>query len=136
VKEIMSKSIISIDSNESVYTTAFKLRENKIGSIFGIDADRNIGIVTKRDIIEGTVLSDKNPHSTPVHEIWNTDIITIDPLERIDKAVELMETHHIKKLVVVHNKEVVGIITVTDISKATKHIENRFMDSCLNKGSN
>jgi len=135
VKEIMSKNIVTIDSNKSVYEAASLLRENKIGSVLAVDNEGNVGIVTKRDIIGGTILQHKNADITPVSEIMNTDVITINPLEKIEKAVELMEENKIKKLIVIKNKDIVGIITVTDISRATKNITKRIEDSCLNMGA-
>ena len=135
VKEIMSKNIVTIDSNKSVYEAASLLRENKIGSVLAVDNEGNVGIVTKRDIIGGTILQYKNADTTPISEIMNTDVITIGPLEKIEKAVELMEESKIKKLIVIKNKDIVGIITVTDISRATKNITKRIEDSCLNMGT-
>ena len=135
VKEIMSKNIVTIDSNKSVYEAASLLRENKIGSVLAVDNEGNVGIVTKRDIIGGTILQYKNADATPISEIMNTDVITIGPLEKIEKAVELMEESKIKKLIVIKNKDIVGIITVTDISRATKNITKRIDDSCLNMGA-
>ena len=135
VKEVMSKNIVTIDSNKSVYEAASFLRENKIGSVLAIDNQGNVGMVTKRDIIGGTILQHKNANTTPISEIMNTDIITIGPLEKVEKAVELMSEHKIKKLIVIKDKDVVGIITVTDISRATKDITKRLEDSCLNMGS-
>ena len=135
VKEIMSKNIVTIDSNKSVYEAASLLRENKIGSVLAVDNEGNVGIVTKRDIIGGTILQYKNADTIPISEIMNTDVITINPLEKIEKAVELMEENKIKKLIVIKNKDIVGIITVTDISRATKNITKRIEDSCLNMGA-
>ena len=134
VKEIMSRNIVTINSNKSVYQAASFLRENKIGSILGVDEKGNVGIVTKRDIIGGTILQHKNADITPVSEIMNRDIITIGPLEKIEKAVDLMDKNKIKKLIVTKDKDIIGIITVTDISKATKDITKRMEDSCLNMG--
>lgn len=135
VQEIMSRNIVTIDSNKSVYEAALLLKEHKIGSVLAIDEEENVGIVTKRDIIGGTTLQHKNADTTPVSKIMKTDIITINPLEKIEKAVELMQENKIKKLVVIKNNDIIGMITVTDISRATKDITKRHEDSCLNMGT-
>ena len=113
-----------------VYDAASLLREKKIGSVLVVDENDNIGLVTKRDIIGGTILAHKDPEAS---EIMKTDIITVHPLENIQTAVQIMEKNKIKKLIVVQDKQILGIITVTDISRATKDITKRVMDTCFNE---
>ena len=135
VQEIMSKNIVTIVSSKSVFEAALLLRENKVGCVLAVDPDGTVGIVTKRDIIGGIILQHKNAETTPISEIMNTDIITIHPLKNIEEAVEIMEKNRIKKLIVEKEGTIMGIITVTDISRATKDITKRLMNSCLNTGS-
>ena len=127
VKEIMTKNIVTINADKSVYDAAFLLREHKIGSVLAKDKEGNLGIVTKRDIIGGTILKHKNAENTPISEIMKTNLITIHPLENIQNAVKLMEKHKIKKLYVVKEE----IITFTDVSRAIKDIVERVMNTCF-----
>jgi len=120
VQEIMSRTIVNIPASGTVFHAATLLREHKVGSILAIDDTGDVGIVTKRDIIYGTMLAKKDPVKTPVSDIMTRDIKTIHPLENVVTAVELMEHHHLNKLVVIKNEEVVGIITFTDIARAIK----------------
>ncbi len=64
----------------------------------------------------------------------SSDIKTIHPLDKIEKAADVMKTHEIKQLPVVINDGIVGIITVTDISRASPEMVNRLMGSSLNLG--
>ena len=107
------------------------LQKHKVGSVIVAKGEDVLGIVTKRDIIGGTVLAHKNPERTLVSEIMKTEIITITPLENVMKAVELMEQNKIKKLIVVKDEQIVGIVTATDISRATKDVTKRVMDTCF-----
>ena len=131
VKEVMTKNIVTMDADKSVYDAAFLLRKHKIGSVLAEDKEGNLGIVTKRDIIGGTILEHKNAENTPVSEIMKTDLITIHPLENIQNAVELMDKHKIKKLYVVKDDKIEGVITFTDVSRAIKDILKRVMDTCF-----
>ena len=128
VKEVMTKNIVTIDADKSVYDASDLLREKKIGSVIVLDKEGDVGLVTKRDIIGGTTLAHKNPETTLVSEIMRTHIITVHPLENIQKAAELMDKNKVKKLVVVKENVIYGIITVTDISRATKDFVKRFLD--------
>ena len=133
VKEIITKNVVTIDSNKSVYDSAYLLREHKIGSVIVTNNTNDImGIVTKRDIIGGTILMHKNAETTHVTDVMTTNIITIHPLEKIEKALDIMDANKIKKLLVIKDDVIVGVITVTDISKAAPERVNRFMDACLN----
>ncbi len=129
VKEVMTKNIVTIDADKSVYDASDLLREKKIGSVIVLDKEGDVGLVTKRDIIGGTILAHKNPETTPVSEIMITDIITVHPLENIQNAVDLMGKNKIRKLIVVKDKVILGIITVTDISWAIKDVVKRVMDT-------
>ena len=131
VKEIMNTRLVKIKPNQTVYDAAFLLRENKIGSVIVEENDTVLGFITKRDIIGGTTLEHKNPDKTPVSEIMIKKIITIHPLENITKALELMEKYKIKKLLVEQNDEIIGIITLTDISRNTREVTRRVIDTCF-----
>jgi len=128
VKEIMTKNVVTIAADKSVYDASFLLRKHKIGSVLVEDNKGNFGIVTKQDIVEGTILKHKNAEETPLLEVMRTDLITIDPLENIQNAVELMEKHKIKKLYVVEDDKIEGVITFTDICKSIKDIVKRVMN--------
>lgn len=128
VKEIMTKNVVTIAADKSVYDASFLLRKHKIGSVLVEDKKGNFGIVTKQDIIEGTILKHKNAEETHLLEVMKTDLITISPLENIQNAVELMEKHKIKKLYVVEDDKIEGVITFTDICKAIKDIVKRVMN--------
>ena len=64
-----------------------------------------------------------------VEEIMTKDLITIHQLDTLEKAIELMINYNIKKLPVTKDEHIIGIITVTDISKARPDLSERFMSS-------
>jgi CBS domain-containing protein len=81
-----------------------------------------VGIVTERDIIERTICMDKDPNTAQVKEIMSTDVKTVDVDDRINYAISILKQHNIKKLPVIENGELVGIITVTDIAYTRPNI--------------
>ncbi len=129
VKEIMSRNVVSIKGDKSVYEASLLYRDLGVGSILISEENKIKGIITERDIIERTICEKKDPIETKVSEIMTKEMITIHPLEKIEDALELMKENNIKKLPVLKNQEIVGIITVTDISKARPDLSKRFMDS-------
>jgi len=118
VEEIMAKNVVDIDCNESVYAACKKYSEFKVGCLVVMDNDINVGIVTERDIIEKIINVGRDPKQTKIREIMTPNIKTVHALAPVEKAAEMMKESKIKKLPVILNNEIVGIITVTDISRA------------------
>jgi len=128
-KEIMTKKLITINPNNTVFDACLKYRDNKVGCLLVTDNESCIGIVTERDLIERTMCFHKDIDKTKVSEIMSSDIITIQSLETLEKAIGIMNKFKIKKLPVISDKTVVGIITITDIARARPELTKRFMDS-------
>ena len=129
VKEIMSKKVVDINFNQTVFDACNKYKDHKVGCLVVIDKETCVGIVTERDLIERTICMRRDPEQTKVKDIMSPNVITIHALDKIEKALEVMKEHKIKKLPVVLNNQIVGIITVTDISKARPEISKRFVES-------
>jgi len=129
VKEVMVKDVITIDHNKTVLDACDIYKEYKIGCLVVTDKESCIGIVTERDLIERTICLHRDPEKTKVDEIMSSDIKTVHALETLEKTIEIMEENKIKKLPVVQNNEIVGIITVTDISHARPDLSKRFMET-------
>jgi len=129
VKEVMTKKVVKIAYDCSVLEASLLYKKYRIGCLIVTKNDECVGIVTERNIIERTICDNKSPIETCVSEIMTLNIICIQALDNLDKAIEVMIKHNIKKLPVVFNKEMIGIITVTDISRARPDLSKRFMES-------
>ena len=131
VKEIMAKQVITIDADASVFDACMVYKEKKVGCLVVTKGETCVGIVTERDLIERTICQQRNPEKTKVHEIMSQDIKVVNSLDTVEKALETMKHHKIKKLPVISSEKVVGIITVTDIAKARPDLSERFMESWM-----
>jgi len=94
------------------------IKITKLAALLFMDKKIIVGIVTERDIIERAILADRDPKTTLVRDIMSANIKTVHALAPVEKAAEIMGENNIKKLPVILNNEMVGIITVTDISRA------------------
>ena len=117
VEEIMTKNVVTIGCNETVLDACKKYTDYKVGCLVVMDDKIIVGLVTERDIIERVIVTEKDP-TTKVREIMSRNIKTVHALAPVEKAAEIMREHNIKKLPVILNNEIVGIVTVTDISRA------------------
>jgi len=117
VKEIMTKNVVSINPTESILDACKKFVSNNVGSLVVMDKDINAGIITERDIIREIILVKEDPQTTKVMDIMSSNIKTIHALAPVEKAADIMKEHNIKKLPVILNNEIVGIVTETDLSR-------------------
>jgi len=129
VREIMVKDVVSINSNGTVFDACIKYKNKKVGCLLIVDNGVCVGIVTERDFVERAICMHRNPEKTRISEIMSSDIKTIHALEKVEKAADMMIKYKIKKLPVVMVDKIVGIITVTDISRARPDLSKRFIES-------
>jgi len=129
VKEVMTKKVITIDHDKTVFDACNMYKDYKVGCLILTDNGKCVGMITERDLIERTICNHKDPEKTKVSEIMSSDIKTVNALNTINQALEIMKENNIKKLPVVIKDDIVGIITVTNISRARPVLSKRFVDS-------
>jgi len=129
VKEVMTKKVIKIDYMINVLEACSLYKKYKIGSLLVTKDNEIIGIITERNIIERTICNNKSPTNTRVYEIMSKNLKTIHSLDKLEKAIDIMIKYNIKKLPVTSDNKIIGIITVTDISRARPDLSRRFMES-------
>jgi len=129
VKEIMTRSVVSIDAGATVFDACMMYKVKKVGCLVVVSGEECVGIVTERDLIERTICLHRDPETTLVRSIMTPDVKTVHALETTDKALKVMRECHCKKLPVVADGRVVGIVTVTDIARAGADLSQRFIDS-------
>ena len=125
----MTKNVVTLDRNKTIFDACTLYKEKKIGCLLVTDEERCVGIATERNIIERTICSREDPYETKIGDIMSTDLVTVHALDKIETAIEYMEFFKIKKLPVLVNEEIVGIITASDIARAKPDLSERFVDS-------
>jgi CBS domain-containing protein len=131
VKEIMTKNVVTIEADASVFDACMMYKEKKVGCLVVVDDETCVGIVTERDLIERSICQRRDPEKTKVREIMSQNIKVVYALDTVEKALETMKQYKIKKLPVISSEKVVGIVTITDIAEARPEISKRFMESWM-----
>ncbi len=123
VKDVMVKDVKTIEKGSTLQEAGKRLTELHIGSLIVTDSkQRVLGILTESDIIKNLV--SEKPLATKVEDCMTKKIYFVKPEDDIHEAVELMSENKIKKLPVIKNGQLLGIITATDIAAAEpKHLE-------------
>ena len=131
VKEIVTKNVVTIDADASVFDACMMYKEKKVGCLVVVDDETCVGVVTERDLIERSICQRRDPEKTKVSEIMSQNIKVVYDLDTAEKALETMKQYKIKKLPVISSEKVVGIVTITDIAEARPEISKRFMETWM-----
>jgi len=120
--EIMSKNITALEPFVSVEDAAAKMVEMGSGCIIVSDEGNPVGIVTERDIVRKVVSERKNPAETKLEEVMSSPIVWIPKHLDIIEAAKQMAKMKLRRLVVMHKGEVIGVLTVENILHIAPHL--------------
>jgi CBS domain-containing protein len=113
VKDVMTRSVKTLDEKATIVEAAKAMSRWKIGAIIVTKGHSPVGIITEGDISR-SVGKGVDPQS-PISELGKRRLVTVAPGERLEVAAKIMADAGVKKLPVVEEGELVGIITQTDI---------------------
>ncbi len=119
IKKLMMKKVITIPIDASAHDAVKVMNKNRIGCVVAIYNGDIAGILTERDLLERVLEKCKNPKETTVAEIMTRQIILGTPDMELVEATRLMFENKVKKLPIVEGKQLVGLVTLTDIARAT-----------------
>lgn len=122
VRDIMIKDLLTISENESALKAAQVMTEKGVSSLIVLADDQPIGIVTERDFIKKICLKELKLSSVRVGDMMSRIRTSASPDTPIDVAVQRMVNNRIRRLPIIENGKVVGIITVTDLAKHLRTI--------------
>jgi CBS domain-containing protein len=117
VRDVMTPNPETIEAGKSVEDAAKAMRDTHAGLIPVVDDGNLLGTVTDRDIALRVVAEGKNPHSTTAGEIASQGVITVEPDQDLEEALQLMARHQVRRLPVVENGRLVGIVAQADVAR-------------------
>lgn len=115
----MIRDVITLQTDASAYDAVRLMNKNRIGCLVVVYNGEIVGILTERDLLERVLEGCKNPKETRVSEIMTRQVIVGKPDMELIEATRLMFEEKVKKLPIVDGKQLVGLITLTDIARAT-----------------
>lgn len=113
VKDIMSKIVATVNVNKTIFEAAELMSTMGISCVLVTDKDTPVGLITERDIV-GKIVATRKPLDTKVAEVMSKSLITVDPDATLKEAARLMSTHKIRRLPVLHQNKLVGIVSASD----------------------
>lgn len=116
VRDLMTERIVKAEPETTLEENAMMMKTENTGAIPVVDEDELIGIVTDRDIVMRCVAEGGDPSDMTAEDIVSEEVENIDPDSEIEEALELMSEKQIRRLPVVENGELVGMLSIGDIA--------------------
>jgi CBS domain-containing protein len=120
VREAMTTSPRSIESSESVVQAARLMASEDVGSLPVVDGGALVGMITDRDLVLQVLAKDLDPGKVTIAEIASEDPVVAKPDESLDSALQRMAEEQIRRLPVVEEGRLVGILAQADVARAAR----------------
>ncbi len=114
VRDAMTGDPRSIGPSASVVEAARLMRNEHIGSLPITDGDTLVGMITDRDITTRVVAEAADLATTTVGDVYSQDLISVEPDKDLAEALGLMARHQVRRLPVVQDGRLVGIVAQAD----------------------
>lgn len=117
VSDVMTPDPVAMTTDATLQDAAAAMRDRAIGDVVVTRTDGSVcGIVTDRDIVVGAVAEGGDPSSMSLEEVCSHEVVTVAPGDSVASAVKAMEDHAIRRLPVMDNGSLVGIVTIGDLA--------------------
>lgn len=121
IKEVMNKAV-AVEHDISIKEAAKIMSNKNIGSLIAVKGSKILGIITEKDVVDNITSLDKKVSSLMNKKV----VVTISPEEDTDNAALLMAKNKIKRLPVVEDGVLIGIITATDLIAHSEDLNESF----------
>ncbi len=116
VRDIMEKNVITIEQDKSALDAASLISEKDISFLVVVKDGTPTGVVSERDFVRKVVANDKQASKIPLSEIMSYKFRWVEPSTTIEEAVQKMLNNNIRRLIILENNKLVGVITQTDLA--------------------
>jgi len=130
IKDVMVTNIITIEAGATVKKAAELMDKLDIGCLIVVSYGNPIGIITERDVLKKVVLQRRDPGKTKVGNIMSAPLITAHPQTDIRDAVRLMNERRIKKLPIIEDGNLIGLVSLTDVMRSLAYFEHVISSLC------
>ncbi len=117
VRDIMVNNVITIEYGKTAKDVAVLMAEKNISSLVVVKEGTPIGLVTERDLVHKVSTTDKKSLDVPISDIMSPNFRWVEPMTPIEDAIQKMTNKNIRRLLVLADGKLVGIITETDLAK-------------------
>lgn len=116
IKDIMTQSVVSVDPSESVEVAARTMAQHNVGALPVVSGGKLCGMLTDRDIVTRCLAASRQPSNTQVKQVMTEQVTAVRPNMEIGAAAHLMGRLQIRRLPVVEDGKVCGMVSLGDMA--------------------
>jgi CBS domain-containing protein len=117
IREVMTPEPETVEADSPVSEAAKLMKKAHAGMIPVVQGGELRGTITDRDIVLRVVAEDRDPQSTSAGEVASGELVTVEPDQDLDEALKLMAHHQVRRLPVVEDGRLVGILAQADVAR-------------------
>jgi CBS domain-containing protein len=115
IRDVMTHNPRTVSPQDSIQNAARIMRDEDTGVVPVVDNGKPVGVITDRDIVVRAV-AEGGQLNRPVRDIVTSELVAATPDMSLSEATELMSAHQVRRLPVVENNRLVGIVSIGDIA--------------------
>lgn len=116
IRDIMEKNVITIEHDKSALDAAELMSEKNISFLVIMQNDIPTGVLSESDFVRKIAANDKSSSKVSISEIMSHKFRSVEPSTPIEDAVQKMLNNDIRRLLVIDNEKLAGVITQTDLA--------------------
>jgi len=122
VEDVMVEEVVTVEAEATVQEAVDLMNKHEIGCLIVVLKGKPVGIITERDMLKRVLAKSIDPEKIKVSEIMSVPLIVGKPEMEVENAVKLMFKSKIKKLPVIQRGRLVGLVTLTDLTRFQPHM--------------
>lgn len=111
------QKVHTIDSHQTVFEALLLMAKENVGALPVLEEGQIAGIISERDYARKLVLKGRSSMATPVKEIMNSPVITVDSHQNVQTCMNIMTDKHLRHLPVVEDGVLLGLLSIGDLVK-------------------
>ncbi len=112
------REVSSVEPDKFAHEAIQLMADKKIGALPVLEAGKLVGIISERDYPGKAKVLDKPMQDVQVKEIMSSNVVHVSPDDTIEHCLELVTKNHVRHLPVLENDQIIGIISIGDLSRA------------------
>ena len=116
IRDILEKNVITIEKNRTAQDAAKIIAEKDISFLVVMNDDLPEGVLSESDFVRKIVAEDRKSSDVPISEIMSYKFRSVGPTTTIEDAVQKMLNNNIRRLLIIEDDKLVGVITQTDLA--------------------
>ena len=119
IKDVMTKSVETVRPDQTLQEAASKMKSLDVGPMPVTENDRLVGMLTDRDIVVRAAAEGKDVRTTKVRDAMTAEVVCVASTRSIEDCMALMTERRVRHLPVIENGQIIGLVSIGDLVKAT-----------------